>query len=134
MIEAINRVKKGEWKNAFCIVRPPGHHSGESKVCTGFCIYNNVAIGARYLQKHHGVKKVLIFDWDVHHGDGTQHIFDDDPSVLFVSLHRHDNGEFVIYSFHINLLIIFGISQNHFFLVQVVQLLIVEKVREKALA
>jgi len=132
VIEAIDKVKKEDWKNAFCIVRPPGHHSGESKVCTGFCFYNNVAIGARYLQKHHGVKKVLIFDWDVHHGDGTQHIFEEDPSVLFVSLHRHDDGAFVIYSFHIDLLIIFGISQDHFTL-KVDQSLIAVKAQEQAL-
>lgn len=92
MIEAIDRVKNGHWKNAFCIIRPPGHHSGESKVCTGFCFFNNVAIAARHLQNRHGVKKILIFDWDVHHGDGTQHIFREDPSVLFISLHRHDDG------------------------------------------
>ena len=62
---------QNRWKNAFCIVRPPGHHSGYSNTCVGFCFFNNVAIGAKYLQVQYKVPKVLIFDWDIHHGDGT---------------------------------------------------------------
>lgn len=92
VVQAVDKVMEKSWKNAFCIVRPPGHHSGEAKVCTGFCFFNNVAIAARYLQKEYNTERILIFDWDIHHGDGTQHIFKEDPSVLFVSLHRHDNG------------------------------------------
>lgn len=92
-LEAIDRVLANEWKNAFCVIRPPGHHAGHSRVCTGFCYFNNVAVGTKYLQNQHGIKKVLILDWDIHHGDGTQHIFNDDPNVLIVSLHRFDQGE-----------------------------------------
>ena len=75
-------------KNAFCIVRPPGHHA-ERHRGMGFCILNNVAVAARYAQARHGVGKVLIVDWDVHHGNGTQDIFYEDPSVFFFSTHQH---------------------------------------------
>lgn len=60
----------------------------------GFCVFNNVGIGARYLQERYGHKKIAIFDWDIHHGDGTQKIFYDDPDILFISIHRYDNGQF----------------------------------------
>jgi acetoin utilization deacetylase AcuC-like enzyme len=60
-----------KWSNAFCITRPPGHHSGELDHCSGFCYINNVAVGAQYLMDKYKLKKILIFDWDVHHGDGT---------------------------------------------------------------
>ncbi|MDH4071187.1 MAG: histone deacetylase [Ignavibacteria bacterium] len=72
---------------AFCAVRPPGHHA-ERDQPMGFCLFNNAAIGARYAQKHHGVGKVAILDWDVHHGNGTQHIFEEDPTVMYISLHQ----------------------------------------------
>jgi acetoin utilization deacetylase AcuC-like enzyme len=75
-------------KNAFCAVRPPGHHA-ESSRAMGFCLFNNVAIGIRYAQEQHGLKRVAIFDWDVHHGNGTQEIFYEDPSVLYVSTHQY---------------------------------------------
>ena len=75
-------------------MRPPGHHSGYRHTLNGFCIFNSAAIAARYAQKRHGAKKVVIFDYDVHHGDGTQRIFDKDNSVLFISIHRHDRGSF----------------------------------------
>jgi len=73
--------------HVFCAVRPPGHHA-EANRAMGFCLLNNVAIAVRYAQKKHGLSRVLIVDWDVHHGNGTQHIFEDDPSVLFFSTHQ----------------------------------------------
>ncbi len=88
VLKAIDMVMKGEIDNAFCAVRPPGHHAEVDKPM-GFCYFNNVAIGARYVQKEYGIKKVAIIDFDVHHGNGTQHIFDKDPSVLYYSIHEH---------------------------------------------
>src|SRR5581483_2808846 len=79
---AADAVMAGTVANAFCAVRPPGHHA-EHDESMGFCMFNNVAITARYLQARHGVGKVLIFDWDVHHGNGTQHSFESDPTVFF---------------------------------------------------
>ena len=76
------------------MVRPPGHHSGAKSTLNGFCVFNGVAIGARYLQKKYGIKKVAILDWDVHRGDGTHYIFESDPNVLFISIHRYDHGIF----------------------------------------
>jgi acetoin utilization deacetylase AcuC-like enzyme len=83
-----DRVIAGDVNNAFALCRPPGHHA-EHNLALGFCLFNNVAIAARYLQKEHGLDKILILDWDVHHGNGTQHSFDDDPSVLYVSTHQY---------------------------------------------
>jgi acetoin utilization deacetylase AcuC-like enzyme len=77
----------GPVQNAFCVVRPPGHHARPDQGM-GFCIFNNVAIAARYAQRKHGLGKVLIADWDVHHGNGTQDIFYSDGSVLFFSTHQ----------------------------------------------
>lgn len=73
--------------SAFCVVRPPGHHA-EANKGMGFCVFGNIAIGARYAQRVHGAERVLIVDWDVHHGNGTQDIFYDDPSVFFFSTHQ----------------------------------------------
>jgi acetoin utilization deacetylase AcuC-like enzyme len=87
VIEAIDRCSKGEIKRAFCAVRPPGHHA-EADRAMGFCIFNNVAIGARYAQKT-GYKKVFIIDFDVHHGNGTQHIFEEDDTVFYFSTHQY---------------------------------------------
>jgi acetoin utilization deacetylase AcuC-like enzyme len=79
---------KGELDNAFCAVRPPGHHADVGKAM-GFCFFNNIAIAARHLQSAWGVQRIGIIDFDVHHGNGTQNIFDDDPSVFFYSIHEH---------------------------------------------
>lgn len=94
VLEGVDHVMNGRWKNGFSIIRPPGHHSGSRNTLNGFCIFNNVAIGARYLQTKYNLKKIAILDWDVHHGDGTQAIFDEDESILFISVHRHDRGHF----------------------------------------
>ena len=83
-----DQVVTREVDNAFALSRPPGHHA-EASTALGFCLFNNVAIMARYLQQHHGLDKVLILDWDVHHGNGTQHSFESDPSVMYVSLHQY---------------------------------------------
>jgi acetoin utilization deacetylase AcuC-like enzyme len=84
---AIDAVMQGRVSNAFCAVRPPGHHALKDKAM-GFCLFNNVAIGARYIQKKHKLSKVLIVDWDVHHGNGTQAAFYDDPSIFYFSVHQ----------------------------------------------
>jgi len=86
-IEALIAIFEGKTKQAFCIVRPPGHHATIS-LGMGFCLFNNVAIAARYAQKTFGIKKILIADWDVHHGNGTQNIFYRDPSVFYFSTHQ----------------------------------------------
>jgi len=88
VLAAVDAVAEGRVRNAFCAVRPPGHHARRDKAM-GFCIYNNVAIAARYAQKKHGLPRVLIVDWDVHHGNGTQEMFYDDPTVLYFGVHRH---------------------------------------------
>ena len=72
----------------FCAVRPPGHHA-EANRAMGFCLFNNVAIAARYIQERHGLQRILIIDWDVHHGNGTQHAFEEDPSIIFFSTHQY---------------------------------------------
>ena len=85
---AIDAVMEKKVTNAFCAVRPPGHHALKNKAM-GFCIFNNLAIGTRYVQKKHGLSKILIVDWDVHHGNGTQAAFYNDPSVLYFSVHQY---------------------------------------------
>ena len=87
-LTAIDLIMKGEEKNAFCLVRPPGHHATPSRGM-GFCLFNNVAIAAKYLQSKYRLEKILIVDWDVHHGNGTQDAFYNDPAVLYFSMHRY---------------------------------------------
>ena len=87
-IKGVNEIMNGNVSSAFALVRPPGHHAFASKG-SGFCIYNNIAIVARYLQKEYGIGRILIVDFDVHHGNGTQDIFYEDNSVFYFSVHQH---------------------------------------------
>lgn len=87
VISAVDAVVQKKVKNAFCAVRPPGHHA-EASLALGFCLFNNVAIAARYIQKKYNLEKILIIDWDVHHGNGTQNAFYSDSSVLYFSIHQ----------------------------------------------
>ena len=88
IITAIDGVENKEFKNAFCAVRPPGHHAEKNKAM-GFCIYNNVAVGAHHLLEKYKLNKVVIIDFDVHHGNGTQDIFYDNSKVLYISTHQY---------------------------------------------
>lgn len=87
VLAAVDAVMEGRARNAFCAIRPPGHHALRERAM-GFCLFNNVACAARYAQKRHGAKRILIVDWDVHHGNGTQAMFEDDPDVFFFSIHQ----------------------------------------------
>lgn len=109
----MDSVIDGQSRSGVAIVRPPGHHAETDEPC-GFCLFNNVALAAKYALSNHGLKRycihifldlqfiyklflscrVMILDWDVHHGNGIQHIFEDDPGVLYISLHRYDYGGF----------------------------------------
>uniref|UniRef100_A0A914N924 histone deacetylase n=1 Tax=Meloidogyne incognita TaxID=6306 RepID=A0A914N924_MELIC len=99
LIELCCQVMEGKLKNGFACIRPPGHHA-EKEQAMGFCFFNNVAIAARYLQQRFSngpslsPPRIAIVDWDVHHGNGTQLCFESDPNCLYLSLHRHDNGNF----------------------------------------
>ncbi|KAF6301730.1 histone deacetylase 9 [Rhinolophus ferrumequinum] len=93
VIELASKVASGELKNGFAVVRPPGHHAEES-TAMGFCFFNSVAITAKYLRDQLNISKILIVDLDVHHGNGTQQAFYTDPSILYISLHRYDEGNF----------------------------------------
>ncbi|MCX7727485.1 MAG: histone deacetylase [Chitinispirillaceae bacterium] len=94
VISAVDAIYRGEIRNCFCNVRPPGHHAHNEahrdglNQGEGFCFFNNVAVGVRYAQKRYGATKVLIVDWDYHHGNGTEWTFYDDPSVFYFSTHR----------------------------------------------
>jgi acetoin utilization deacetylase AcuC-like enzyme len=87
VLNAVDAVFAGRVRNAFCAVRPPGHHANAARGM-GFCLFNNIAIAARYAQQRYGIERAAIVDWDVHHGNGTQDIFYEDPSVFFFSTHQ----------------------------------------------
>ena len=88
LFEAIVAVVDARVDNAFALVRPPGHHAEASRAL-GYCLFNNAALGAAFARSHYGIERILIVDWDVHHGNGTQHMFEDDPGVLFFSIHQY---------------------------------------------
>lgn len=85
-------VYDGKLRNAFAIVRPPGHHAKNKPL--GFCYFNTVAVTAKYLQKHRNIQRIAIVDWDIHHGNGTQALTYNDPNILYLSLHRYDGGTY----------------------------------------
>ncbi|MDD3579993.1 MAG: histone deacetylase [Desulfobacca sp.] len=87
VLAACDAMINGQINNAFCAVRPPGHHAERARAM-GFCFFNNIALGARYLQQQHGLSRIAIVDWDVHHGNGTQHLLEEDPSVFYISVHE----------------------------------------------
>ena len=87
MVEAVDRVSQHRLDNAFCLVRPPGHHATPDRAM-GFCLFNNISIGARHAQRKHGLARVAIVDFDVHHGNGSQEIFWSDPTVMYCSTHE----------------------------------------------
>jgi len=88
ILAGIDNVMQENIKNCFCAVRPPGHHAERSKAM-GFCYFNNIAIAAKYLQKKYAVERIVIIDWDVHHGNGTQHTFEQNPAVFYISFHQN---------------------------------------------
>uniref|UniRef100_A0A087XZ48 Histone deacetylase 10 n=1 Tax=Poecilia formosa TaxID=48698 RepID=A0A087XZ48_POEFO len=92
-LQLVDSVMTGKVRNGMALVRPPGHHSMRS-AASGFCVFNNVAIAARYAKQKHGAERVLIVDWDIHHGQGVQYCFEDDPSVLYFSWHRYERQKF----------------------------------------
>mgnify|MGYP001269066762 CR=1 FL=1 len=93
VLRAVDKMMEGLIDNAFCAVRPPGHHAGYDRAM-GFCYFNNIAIAARYLQQKWGIKRVGVIDFDVHHGNGTQQIFEEDDSVFYYSIHEHPSFAF----------------------------------------
>ncbi|XP_069319113.1 histone deacetylase 6 isoform X1 [Eulemur rufifrons] len=93
VLRLVDAVLGAEIRNGMAIVRPPGHHAQHS-LMDGYCMFNHVAVAARYAQKKHGIERILIVDWDVHHGQGTQFTFNQDPSVLYFSIHRYEQGRF----------------------------------------
>ncbi|XP_014219732.1 histone deacetylase 6 [Copidosoma floridanum] len=97
LLQVVDSVLNGDSQSGVAMVRPPGHHAEPDAAC-GFCIFNNIAIAAKYAVSFHQLKRVLVVDWDIHHGNGTQSILYDDPKVLYVSLHRYDNGSFFPHS------------------------------------
>ncbi|NXC18598.1 HDA10 deacetylase, partial [Corythaeola cristata] len=92
-LQLVDAVMSGKVCNGMALVRPPGHHS-QRNAANGFCLFNNVAIAAEYAKLKYGLQRILIVDWDVHHGQGTQYMFEDDPSVLYFSWHRYEHQEF----------------------------------------
>uniref|UniRef100_A0A1B6DQI7 UBP-type domain-containing protein n=3 Tax=Clastoptera arizonana TaxID=38151 RepID=A0A1B6DQI7_9HEMI len=93
LLQVVDSVLSGTSSSGVAIVRPPGHHA-EVDAALGFCFFNTVSIGAKYAIKNYGLKRVLILDWDVHHGNGIQHIFEEDPTVLYISIHRFEKGKY----------------------------------------
>jgi histone deacetylase 4/5 len=91
-IELTKCIVDGQLRNGFALVRPPGHHATQKP--SGFCYFNTIAITAKYLKKHRNLERIAIVDWDIHHGNGTQDLTYDDPNILYISLHRYDNGTF----------------------------------------
>ncbi|XP_054575642.1 polyamine deacetylase HDAC10 isoform X2 [Eptesicus fuscus] len=92
-LQLVDAVLTGAVRNGLALVRPPGHHS-QRAAANGFCVFNNVAIAATHAQQKHGLHRILIVDWDIHHGQGIQYTFEDDPSVLYFSWHRYQHGRF----------------------------------------
>ncbi len=88
---AVDQVMRGIDRTAFCLVRPPGHHA-TARQSMGFCLFNNIALAAHHARQTFGLERILIVDWDVHHGNGTQDIFWTDPTVFFLSVHRYGHG------------------------------------------
>ncbi len=93
VVELVRKIANNQLQHGFGIVRPPGHHA-EAEEAMGFCYFNSVAIAAKQLLAECGMRRVLIVDWAIHHGNGTQKVFYEDPRVLYISIHRHDNGNF----------------------------------------
>ncbi|XP_033218700.1 histone deacetylase 6 isoform X3 [Belonocnema kinseyi] len=93
LLQVVDNVLTHKSQSGIAIIRPPGHHADQN-AASGFCLFNNTAIAAKYAIKHYYLKRILIVDWDIHHGNGTQKIFEDDPAVLYISVHRYDNGNF----------------------------------------
>src|SRR5581483_12297105 len=87
VVAAVDLVMSGDVPNAFCAVRPPGHHAERARAM-GFCLFNNIAVGARHARDAHGLERIAIVDFDVHHGNGSQDIFFDDPNTLYASTHQ----------------------------------------------
>ncbi|XP_053262896.1 polyamine deacetylase HDAC10 isoform X2 [Podarcis raffonei] len=92
-LDMVDAVMSGKTRNGMALIRPPGHHS-QRNAANGFCIFNNVAIAAKYAQRKYGLRRVLVVDWDVHHGQGIQYIFNEDPSVLYFSWHRYEHQQY----------------------------------------
>jgi acetoin utilization deacetylase AcuC-like enzyme len=123
VLTAVKAVSEGRFRNAFCAIRPPGHHANNTGKDEGFCFYGNVAIAARYAQNQLGFKKILIVDWDYHHGNGTENAFWEDPSVLFFSTHDlhayprtgdpNRKGEGLGNGFNINVPLDCGATDDH---------------------
>jgi acetoin utilization deacetylase AcuC-like enzyme len=90
-VAAVDAVLNGTDRTALCLVRPPGHHATPAH-SMGFCLFNNIAVAARHARSKQGINRVLIVDWDVHHGNGTQDVFYEDPTVFFLSIHRYGHG------------------------------------------